>query len=172
MTTPQVLADRLIELASQVEDGFIVELGSFHGKGTIALAKEAKVKVFSIDDWQLKHGWIGEKYGPEDEEIYWNNVENAELKAEVSQIRLSFEDAADQWEWDIGLLYWDPGVPGRFEQDFKDWSYFVIPNGLFIAKDTAQGHLGTFPVIEEVLLKGDWERFDYWNGVSFLRRLR
>ncbi|GAG86162.1 unnamed protein product, partial [marine sediment metagenome] len=48
---------------------------------------------------------------------------------------------------------------------------FVVTNGIFIAKDTAQGHLGTFPVIEVALLEG-WEKFDYRNGVSFLRRLR
>lgn len=171
LTTSQSLADRITEFASQITEGFIVELGSFHGKGTIALAKEAKVKVYSIDDWQEKHGWIGERYGPEDEEIYWANIKEAGLEDKIIQLDMPFEEAAEQWQWDIGLLYWDPGMMGRFRRDFADWSGFICENGIFIAKDTAQGHLGTFPIILSAIKLGTWERFDYQSGVSFLRRL-
>lgn len=172
MTTPESLADKLTKLASQVNEGFIVELGTYHGKGTIALAKEAKVRVYTIDDFEEKHGWIGERYGPEDEEVFWDNINNAGLENEIVHVKMTFEEAAEQWQWDIGLLYWDPGMIGRFRQDFMDWNTFVIPGGIFIAKDTAQGHLGTFGLINEVIRMGSWERFDYWQGVSFLRRLR
>ncbi len=171
MTTPEHLANILTNLAKYITDGVIVELGSYHGKGSIALAKEAQVEVFSIDDFQKKRGWIGERYGPEDEEIYWANLREAGVADKVTQIKLPFRDVAEQWQLDIGLLYWDPGMMDRFHLDFLDWAYYIIPNGIFIAKDTAQGHLGTFPVIEVATVSGKWENFDYWNGVSFLRRL-
>ena len=172
MTTANSLGSYLTELASQVNSGVIVELGSFHGKGSIALAKEANVLVYSIDDFEEKHGWVGERYGPEDEEIFWDNINSAGLQSKIVHINMPFEEAAEQWQWDIGLLYWDPGVVGRFRQDFKDWAYFVILGGIFIAKDTSSGHLGTFGLINELLRMGSWERFDYWQGVSFLRRLK
>ena len=172
MTTPELLADKITKLASEVEEGIIVELGTFHGRGTIALAKEARVKLYTIDDFEEKHGWIGERYGPEDEEIFWNNVVEAGLQDKIMHIKMPFEEAAEQWQWDIGLLYWDPGVVGRFRKDWMDWSGFILVGGIFIAKDTTSGHLGTFGVIQEVIRNRTWERFDYWQGVSFLRKIR
>ena len=170
MTTSESLAEIITRYASEIEEGVIVELGSYHGKGTIALAKEAKVPVYSIDDFVEKYGWIGERYGPEDEEIYWQNIEVAGVKDKVIQLKMSLEEAAKKWEWRIGLLYWDPGIPGRFRNDFADWGYFVVPNGLFIAKDAQDGQLGTFPIVEEIIKHG-WERFEFRGAVSFLRKL-
>lgn len=171
MTTPQVLADKLIDLASRLMNNYIVELGSYHGKGSIALAKKANVQVYSIDDFQEKHGWIGERYGPEDEEIYWQNLKEAGVQDKVIQIKLPIEEAVKMWNQNIGLLYWDLGIPDRFHSDFHDWSYFVVPNGVFIIKDTPDDDMTTFDTINNAIESGGWEKFDYWNGVSFLRRL-
>ena len=168
MTTPQNLAKQLTDLASQVEEGCIVELGSYHGKGTVALAREAKVPVFTIDDYSEKRGWIGERYGPEDEEVFWLTVGDLE----IIQLKMTHENAALAWEEPIGLLYWDPGVVGRFANDFVVWSPHIVIGGLFIIKDTPSNHLGTFEVIESAIESGDWLRFDYWMSVSFLRRMR
>ena len=171
MTTPEHLAGKITALAERVPEGScIVELGTYHGKGTIALAQGvvlsgADVEVITVDDYKEKKGWIGEIYVPEDAQIFYENVKQAGLH--VIHSRMNFDDAAEMWTRPIGLLYWDPGVPNRFENDWLKWSPFVIPDGVFIAKDTAQGHLGTFPVIER--LEG-WERFEFWGGVSFLRR--
>ncbi len=172
MTTPEYLAGMLIALAEQVPSGAcIVELGTYHGKGTVALAQGvvlsgADVEVITVDDYKEKKGWIGEIYVPEDALIFYENAKDVGI--DIIHSRNSFDDAFSFWTRDIGLLYWDPGVPDHFENDWLKWSSFVIPGGVFVAKDTAQGHLGTFPVIEQ--LEG-WERFNYWNGVSFLRRL-
>lgn len=174
MTTPEYLAGMLNALAEQVPEGScIVELGTYHGKGTIALAQGvalsgANVEVITVDDFKEKKGWIGEHYGPEDALIFYKNIESCELQVQIIHSRNSFDCAVEMWTRPIGLLYWDPGVPNRFENDWLKWSPFIISGGVFIAKDTAQGHLGTFPVIER--LEG-WEKFNYWHGVSFLRRL-
>lgn len=172
MTTPESLAEMLIELASQVPEGAcIVELGTYHGKGTIALAQGAPegIEVITVDDYIEKRGWIGEIYVPEDAQVFYENVRQAGVH--ITHSRMNFDDAVSFWNKSIGLLYWDPGCVDRFENDFWKWSPFVIPGGVFIAKDTPQGHLGTFPVIEQALER-DWEKFNYWNGVSFLRRIR
>lgn len=173
MTTPESLAGTLTALAEAVPDGAcIVELGTYHGKGTIALAQGVvlsgrDVEVITVDDYQEKKGWIGEIYVPEDAAIFYENVKNAGLH--VTHSRMAFDDAVQLWTRPIGLLYWDPGCVERFENDWNKWSPFIIPGGVFIAKDTAQGHLGTVPVLDQVIGQG-WERFNYWNGVSFLRR--
>ncbi|KKK78306.1 hypothetical protein LCGC14_2844920, partial [marine sediment metagenome] len=57
MTTHENLANKLTKLASEVTEGCIVELGSYHGKGARALACEAQVQVYSIDDYTRKRGW-------------------------------------------------------------------------------------------------------------------
>ncbi len=168
MTTPQNLAKQLTDLASQVTEGCIVELGSYHGKGTVALAREAKVPVYTIDDFRLKHGWIGEKYEPSDEERFWQTVADVE----VIQLKMSFNDAVYVWEEPIGLLYWDPGMVNRFDNDFMRWGFHVLKGGVFIAKDTAQGHLGTYHIIDMAVRSKVWHQFDYWMGVSFLRRMK
>ena len=85
---------------------------------------------------------------------------------------MSFEDAVAVWEEPIGLLYWDPGMTRRFAKDFTDWSPHVVKKGVFIAKDTAQGHLGTYHIIDAEVRSKRWHQFDYWMGVSFLRRMR
>ena len=173
MTTLSPLAEKITALTEQVPDGScIVELGTFHGKGTIALAQgvelsDRDIEIITVDDFKEKKGWIGEHYGPEDAVIFYENIKNCGIQVQIIHSRMNFDEAAKMWTRPIGLLYWDPGVPGRFENDWLNWSPFVVPDGIFIAKDTAQGHLGTFPVIEQ--LEG-WEKFDYWNGVSFLRR--
>jgi predicted O-methyltransferase YrrM len=170
MTTPESLAGTLTSLAENVPEGScIVELGTYRGKGTIALAHGAPegVEVITVDDYQEKRGWIGEIYVPEDAQIFYENVRKAQVH--VTHSRMNFDDAVAMWTRSIGLLYWDPGCVDRFENDWNKWSPFIIPGGVFIAKDTAQGHLGTFPVIDQAVSQG-WEKFNYWNGVSFLRR--
>lgn len=171
MTTIEPLADYLTQLASKVTEGVIVELGSFHGKGTIALAKEAKVFVFSIDDFSEKRGWINERYGPEDEAIYWKNIEEAGVIDKVIQMKMTVEEAAGRWEQDIGLLYWDLGMRDRIRDDFASWNPHVIEGGLFIIKDTPQDNLGSFTVVKSAVLSGKWVRENYWQGVTFLRRI-
>lgn len=173
MTTPEVLAAKLTDLASQVPlYTCIVELGTFHGKGCIALAKGAQngVEVFTVDDYREKRGWIGEPYSPDDALVFVENVKAAEVHVTLS--RMGFDSAAQSWTRAVGLLYWDPGIPNRFENDWRSWSPFIVDGGVFIIKDASEGQLGTFPVIERILEGGDWEKFDYWMGVSFLRMMK
>ncbi|KKK57207.1 hypothetical protein LCGC14_3056840, partial [marine sediment metagenome] len=89
MTTHENLANKLTKLASKVTEGCIVELGSYHGKGARALAREAQVQVYSIDDYTRKRGWINELYIPEDEETFWQTVGDLE----VLQLKMSFDEA-------------------------------------------------------------------------------
>jgi hypothetical protein len=173
MTTPEHLAGMLTAFAERVpEDSCIVELGTYHGKGTVALAQGVvlsgnDVEVITVDDYKEKKGWIGERYCPEDAQVFYANIKSVGIH--ITHSRMNFDDAVKMWTRPIGLLYWDPGCVERFENDWLNWSPFIIPDGVFIVKDTPSGHLGTVPVLDQVIGQG-WERFEYWNGVSFLRR--
>lgn len=168
MTTSEVLADKLTKLASKVTEGCIVELGSYHGKGARALAREAQVQVYSIDDYTEKRGWINEPYGPEDEDIFWETVG----QLEVLQLKMTIDEAIEIWEEPIGLLYWDTGMTDRFAHDWELWRQHILPGGIFIAKDTPSDHLGTFSILDMAVKSRDWLQLDFLMGVTFLRRIR
>ena len=168
MTTHENLANKLTKLASKVTEGCIVELGSYHGKGALALAREAQVQVYSIDDYERKRGWINELYIPEDEETFWQTVGDLE----VIQLKMSHDHAVEIWEEPIGLLYWDPGMTDTFAHDWDLWRQHILPGGIFIAKDTPSDHLGTFSVLDMAVKSRDWQQIDFLMGVTFLRRER
>jgi hypothetical protein len=176
MTTSKVLAKKLEQYAARAHTGMIVELGTYHGTGTIALArgtaKGFNLPVVTIDDYQPKRGWINEPYGPEDKEVFHKNMKDAGLQFRTQQWMQSFDSAVKGWKADISLLYWDPGMKNRCAHDFENWSKFIVTDGIYIIKDTAHNDLGSASVIEDALVSGLWKFIDSHRGVVFLRRTR
>jgi len=168
----QQLRDKLFDLASEVKEGCIVELGTFHGAGTILLARGTRagygVPVYTVDDYVNKSGWIGEPYCVEDKEIFRTNIREA--GAAVTLINKGFHEAANNWLEPIGLLYWDPGAKNRFWQDWLDWSVYIVQGGYFVIKDTGCGDLGTWPCIEDILETGEFVRDSTRDGITVLRK--
>src|SRR5512139_512484 len=60
----------LYQLATQVTEGVIVELGAYVGRSAIALAWDATVPVYSIDDYTDHLDWSNKHYGSENEAAY------------------------------------------------------------------------------------------------------
>ena len=74
MPRPRALkCETLYDLAKSVTNGAIVELGTFHATGAIALwhgsAAGALATVYTIDDYTFKRGWALEAYVPEDQKV-------------------------------------------------------------------------------------------------------
>jgi hypothetical protein len=147
----------LYTLAQSVKDGVILELGTYHGCGSIALAWGAMkgatvdtipIPVITCDDYTPKRGWIGEPYGPEDKAIFFHNVAKARVK--VSLMEMDESALLAQWakmqKPFIGLLFWDLGG-GRLVSDFERWSPLVMPGGVFAIHDTGDRKFGTSKVI-------------------------
>lgn len=143
----------LMSEASRVESGVIVELGTYHGAGAVALAIGTqlthKVPVYTIDDYSYKTGWAGEAYTNEDERIFkskmfeYPDLEIRFIKGNISNISL-------QWSRQIGLLFWDLGCMDRMLADIWAWGRFIIPNGRVIIHDTFDFKLGTEDVLREL----------------------
>ncbi len=164
--------DKLFELASEVQEGCIVELGAFHGTGTILLARGARAghgaQVYTIDDYTAKRGWVGEPYDPEDLAIFKDRIRLARVP--IILIKKSFHEAAHHWAEGIGMWYWDPGMKNRFWHDWLDWNKHIIRGGVAVVKDTGDGDLGATERIHEIRSAGVFEEEDYEGGVTILRR--
>lgn len=169
-----IFVDKITKLVAKVPIGTcIVELGTHHGISAVLYNRivGGKIDIFTIDDFDLERpDWLGQCLKDDDELIFYENIKKSD--ARIIACRMKIEDAVKRWIRAIGLLSWDIGRSGRFRRDFDDWSKFVIVNGVVIVKDTSGNKFGTFEVIEELVENLEWEKFDYMNGVSFLRKLR
>lgn len=170
---PPAVEKLLYEMARDAEGGVIVELGSFKGTGTIVLCRGAKdgngVDVFSVDDFEFRTGWIGEMYGSANEELWHNALKDAGFKA--FQVKAAFHMAAKMWKLPIALLYWDPGVPDRFWNDWIDWHQFIIVGGAMLIKDTPHNNMGTFKFIDEIKTYWNWDLEFQESGISVIRKV-
>jgi predicted O-methyltransferase YrrM len=151
------LGDLLFELASETKTGCIVELGAYHGRGTISLARGARVghgaRVYTIDDFAHRKEPFGTRYyGPPDKEVFRANIKRADV--DVTLINKDISEAAKTWKEPIGLLSWDICGEDRFWADWLDWSKHMVPDGAYIIKDTDNGDCGTRPHIESILESG------------------
>ena len=167
------LRDKLFDLASEVQKGCIVELGTFHGAGTILLARGARAgygaHVFTVDDYVAKTGWIGEHYVPEDKQIFKDRIRMA--RVQVTLINKALHEAANNWYEPIGMLYWDPGGKNRFWHDWLDWNKHIVRGGVAVIKDTAHGDLGVTERIREICSTGVFVKEEHEGGVTILRRV-
>ena len=121
--------------ASELNNGCIVELGTFYGVSaiTFALATKSKnIPIYSIDDYKNKTGGGGELYGPEDKLIFNKNVKTANVV--INQISEDIIESAKNWTKPISILYWDIG-DNTLSRSFHAWEKHVKSGGLFIIKD-------------------------------------
>jgi len=176
---PLFQADIFYSYAKQAEKGCIVELGTYRGRGAVALALGTRdghgLKVYTIDDYSERKGWIGEHYGPDDKAAFLMNVKVAGLEEDIKLLQIDILEAANAyrkwWEEGISLLLWDTGVFDRIKGDFDAWKDYVVLGGVFLMKD-AQGYcLGSEEIVAEIENNGRWEIVRYDSLITALRRL-
>lgn len=152
-------AQTLVQLASQVnKDAVIMEIGSYRGRSTIALAFGSRLghqnRIYSVDPHDEFEGVGGGKFGPEDQAYLYRNIIKAEVGDLVSIISLPSADAARAWsKANIGLLWIDGDH--RYEavrSDFNAWSRYLLPGAVVAFHDVDL--LGVRRLIEELLQAG------------------
>ena len=128
--------------------GCIVELGSYLGFGTVPLWYGAQDgnqgDVIAVDAYKPMHGWIGEPYGPDNEEQWHINMRLAGcipllVIGDVHDLSLTW----DKWNSPISLLVHDLGSLNRMPQDVMDWERHVIPGGVIAMRDIDDYRMGT-----------------------------
>jgi predicted O-methyltransferase YrrM len=163
-------ADLLTRLASEVAEGCIVEIGSYRGMSTIALAKGARVPVYAIEPHEEFIGILGGKFGPADRRAFFENLLRAGVVERVRLVNLSSEVVAPRWQIPVGLLWIDGDH--RYEavrRDFECWEPHL--RGSVAFHDAIQPTLGPSQLIEE-LLSDVYELVEHVQGTKVLRRSR
>lgn len=164
----------LHDLAAAVPTGgTIVELGSFRGKSTVALAWGAKLSgatVWAIDPHESYHQ--GEvNFGPEDNSAFLQNIVRMEVHDVVRVINLSSSEVAAIWNQPIDLLFLDANHD--YEQvklDFLNWAHHV--RGAVAMHDTGGLWPGVTRFVDELLAAGHWEKIEMADATSVFRRVR
>ena len=166
----------LYELARAAQGGCIVEIGAFHGKGTIALglgARDgARVPVYSVDPFLPYTGPLGRhRIGPGDKTALLRNLLLADVTEQVWLIHTHSAEAAAGWQGPVALLVVDgdhsyDGVAG----DLGCWGRFVVPGGLVALDDSLDERFGVARLIRELLAAAEYERVRTAGKITVLRK--
>jgi len=151
----------LMQLASQVREGVIVEIGSYRGRSAIALAMGAArgstAPVYAIEPHENFTGVLGARFGPDDKKAFRRNIERAGLSRAIHLTSATSEAAAKSWNLEIGLLWIDGDH--RYEavkKDFDLWSPFLSSDGRIAFDDSTVEGLGPHTLIDEILSTGNF----------------
>ena len=119
-------------------EGVIVEIGSWKGKSTIALARGAaaahREKIYAIDPHAVQPE---EGYLEDTRAEFLANLKQAGVEKQVVAMIMTSEKAAGGWNKPVRLLWIDGDH--RYEPaqlDFKLWEPFVVEGGIVAMHDT------------------------------------
>ena len=144
-TTPGEL-DFLHRLAS-ASIGTIVEIGSFQGASTIALAtatETSKIPVYAIDPHEPFSGELNcYPFSQADRAAFMTNILDAGVVERTKLINLPSAQVVKCWNKQIGLLFLD----GAHEEaavfaDLVNWAKFVKPSGIIALHDCVEDTSG------------------------------
>lgn len=139
-----VEADRLTDLARRLSiSGAIVEVGSYHGKSTAALAYGASDErtVFAVDPFTAYFGESengSHQYeGNKDREIFEHNLKRVGLWVRVVHIALPSTHAASEWRYGgIAMVFIDACHDyASVKADIEAWRGLLQVGGLIVLHD-------------------------------------
>jgi hypothetical protein len=161
-------AKLLTRLASEVDEGCIVEIGSWRGMSTIALANGAHVPVYAIEPHEHFVGPLGGVFGPDDRRAFFENLLEAGVVERVRLVNLSSEVVTPGWQLPVGLLWVDGDHRyDAVKRDFECWKPHL--RDLVAFHDTIQRNLGSTQFVDELLADG-YELVEQVQGTKVLRR--
>jgi len=131
----------LYEQAKNTKNGVIVEIGSFKGKSTIALAggslEGSSVKIYAIDPHMTD---VEQKFFNQSEssfESFKKNITDAGVALLVEPIVALSQDAVKTWNKPIGFLWIDGDHSYKGAKlDFDLWAPFVLDGGVVAYHDS------------------------------------
>lgn len=151
-------AERLMDLASRISaENVIVEIGSYKGRSSIALAFGTMQKngnrVYAVDPHVEYTGILGAVFGPGDQADLYKNIVEAGVGKVVTVVSLHSVCAAKSWtNQNIGLLWIDGDHSyNGVRADFEAWEPYVVKNGIVAFHDSQVD--GVKKLIEELVLK-------------------
>jgi predicted O-methyltransferase YrrM len=176
--SPDQLA-RLAERAAAVPPGGrIVEIGSFRGRSTIAIARCSPpgVDVVAVDPH------AGTDRGPqeiagfgaaaaEDHDAFLANLDRAGVRDRVTYVRRFSQDALADVDGPVDLLHVDGAhrfTPAR--HDLRSWGSRVAPGGCLLVHDAFSSVGVTGAIGAELLLSRHWRYVGRSGSLAEYRR--
>jgi len=156
-------ANLLYELAKDVTENCIVEVGSYRGRSTVALGRGSldgsRAPVFAIDPHEEFRGILGGKFGPSDRGAFYKAMLDTFCYRVVRLINLSSEMVAPTWDKKISLLWVDgdhsyEGV----KRDFYCWLPHLAEEALISFDDSTNPELGPHKLIHELVISGKFKK--------------
>lgn len=145
------------EAAKVPEGGVIVEVGSFKGKSTVALAGASKqsVMVYAVDTWDNRAMGTPEQPGdifPE----FLNNVK--EFDGRIVPLRGESQEIGKTWKKYIDLLFIDAdhSEPAVYA-DLVTWVPFISVGGTLLMHDYTE-NCGVRPAFERYVKEKGWDK--------------
>jgi len=162
----------LYDIASQIDDHCIVEIGSYRGKSTMALALGSKagyaVEVFAIDPQVMFESAAGTRFnGPRAKEEFFRNVVEFGVGDVVYVINLTSAQVARAWKLPIGFLFLD-GDHERAVEDFRLWDPYIVEGGLLGVHDFETWEVPRLAYREA--LNAGYEEVERMGGLAILQK--
>jgi hypothetical protein len=164
----------LYDLARQVTEGCIVEVGSYRGRSTVALALGAAAgdgpRIYAVEPHEPFVGVLGGEFGPEDRAAFFRNMLRTGAYEHVRLLNISSEVLASGWKQPVALLWLDgdhayEGV----RRDFDAWEPHLLADCDVVLDDADDPELGPNRLVQE--LAGDgWEIVRQVGRLAHLRR--
>jgi hypothetical protein len=165
---------RLRELAAEVKEGAIIEVGSWRGRSTYALSLGSRegnqAPIFAIDPHEAFTGIFGGEFGPQDRAAFYRNMLKTGSWENVRLINLSSEIVTPGWTLPVGMLWIDgdhsyEGV----KRDYECWVPFLLPGAPLVLDDTIHPEGGPYQLVGELEAAG-WRVSERVGKVAVLRR--
>jgi predicted O-methyltransferase YrrM len=162
-------ARRLWERASEVPpDGRVVEIGSFRGRSTIilALAVPDGAEVVAIDPHagtdRGPQQWVtSEDLGERDRRAFAGNLERAGVSDRVRYVRRRSQEALDEVQGPIDVLYVDGAHRyRRVRGDLAGWGGLVRSGGSLLIHDAFSSIGVTLALLRLMVFGSGWS----WRG--------
>lgn len=174
--------DQLVRVAARAAavpaGGRIVEIGSFRGRSTIAIARAAPAgtEILAIDPH------AGNDRGPqeiqgfaeaaaEDSEVFLANLDRAGVRDRVSYIRRFSHEALGDVSGPVDLLHIDGAHRfGPARDDIRRWGARVVPGGSMLIHDAFSSVGVTAAIAAELLFTGRWRYAGRSRSLAEYRR--
>ncbi len=156
----------------------VVEIGSYHGRSTIVLARAAAegVAFVAIDPHagndrgpQEIHGTDAE--GESDHRTFLANLDRSGVTTAVRHVRLPSQDALREVPGDVDLLFVDGAhryAPAR--DDIASWGRRVAPGGTMLVHDAFSSFGVTLALLRLLVGSGDWRYLGRTRSLAEYRR--
>jgi predicted O-methyltransferase YrrM len=170
-------ADRLRAAAERVPaGGRIVEIGSYHGRSTIVLARATGAEVVAIDPHagndRGPQQWTGTSAeGEADNRTFHANLARAGVAGRVRHVRQPSQDALEAVSGAVDVLYVDGAhryAPAA--ADITRWGARVAPGGTLLVHDAFSSVGVTLAILRHLLVSREFRYVGRSGSLAEYRR--